>query len=161
MIINRRTLLRLPAAALADPAALKRGATPPANDGVAQSSRAAADDWFSNVRASRSLTRAARAMVATSQPLASEAGLAVLKRGGNAVDAAIAMAAVLNVTEPHMTGIGGDVFAMIYWAKTRTLEGLNASGRAPRALSLDHFRARQITSMPTSGMEPVTVPGAF
>ena len=86
--------------------------------------------------------RASQAMVATSQPLASQAGLDVLKRGGNAVDAAIAMAAVLNVTEPNMTGIGGDAFMMVYSAKTKKLEALNASGRAPRALTLDHLRAR-------------------
>ena len=69
------------------------------------------------------------AMVASSQPLASQVGLEVLKRGGNAVDASIAMAAVLNVTEPMMTGIGGDMFALVYWSKTGELKGLNASGR--------------------------------
>ena len=100
-------------------------------------------------------------MIATSQPLASQAGLDVLKRGGNAVDAAIAAAAVLNVTEPCMTGIGGDAFAMIYSPKTRKLTALNASGRAPRALPLEHFTSRKITQMPTTGMEPITVPGAF
>ena len=100
-------------------------------------------------------------MVASSQPLASQAGLDVLKRGGNAVDAAIAMAAVLNVTEPNMTGIGGDAFAMIYSAKTKKLEALNASGRAPRALSLEYFTSRKIAQMPFTGMEPITVPGAF
>jgi hypothetical protein len=88
-------------------------------------------------------------------------GLDVLKRGGNAVDASIAMAAVLNVTEPNMTGVGGDAFMMIYSAKTNKLEGLNASGRAPRALNLDYFTSRTIAQMPTTGMEPVTVPGAF
>ena len=81
----------------------------------------------------------ATAMVASSQPLASQAGLDILKRGGNAVDAAIAMAAMLNVTEPNMTGIGGDAFMMVYTAKTKKLEALNASGRAPRALSVDYF----------------------
>ena len=100
-------------------------------------------------------------MVASSQPLASMVGLDVLKRGGNAVDASIAMAAVLNVTEPNMTGVGGDAFMMIDTAKTKTLEGLNASGRAPLALSLDYFTSRTIAQMPTTGMEPVTVPGAF
>jgi gamma-glutamyltranspeptidase/glutathione hydrolase len=100
-------------------------------------------------------------MVATSQPLASQAGLDVLKRGGNAVDAAIAMAAVLNVTEPGMTGIGGDAFMMVYEARTRNLVGLNASGRAPRALTSEYFSSRKISSMPPAGMAPITVPGAF
>ena len=121
----------------------------------------ALQDWFGGVPAGRSVVRASHAMVATSQPLASQVGIEVLKRGGNACDAAIAMAAVLNVTEPHMTGIGGDMFAMIYSAKTKKLEGLNASGRAPRALNLDHFTSRKIAEMPLTGMEPITVPGAF
>jgi gamma-glutamyltranspeptidase/glutathione hydrolase len=118
-------------------------------------------DWFSQVPAGRSVVRARHGMVATSQPLASAAGLEVLKRGGNAVDAAIAIAAVLNVTEPNMTGIGGDAFMLVYSAKSKTIAGLNASGRAPRALNLEHFRSRNLTQMPTTGMEPVTVPGAF
>ena len=118
-------------------------------------------DWFSDVPVGRSVVRARHGMVATSQPLASAAGIEVLKRGGNAVDAAIAMAAVLNVTEPNMTGIGGDAFMLVYSGKTKKLEGLNASGRAPRALTPDHFAAKKITQMPTAGLEPVTVPGAF
>jgi len=109
----------------------------------------------------RSVVRASHGMVATSQPLASAVGLDVLKRGGNAVDAAIAMAAVLNVTEPNMTGIGGDAFMMVYSSKTKKLEGLNASGRAPRALNVDHFTAKKLTQIPTAGMEAITVPGAF
>src|SRR5215475_4257735 len=99
-------------------------------------------------------------MVAGSQPLASHVGLDVLKRGGNAVDAAIAMAAMLNVTEPMMTGVGGDAFMLVYWSKTKELKGLNASGRAPDALSLDYFARRKITRMPEFGMESITVPGA-
>ncbi|HEV8189279.1 MAG TPA: gamma-glutamyltransferase, partial [Pyrinomonadaceae bacterium] len=105
--------------------------------------------------------RSQHAMVASSQPLASEVGLDVLKRGGNAVDAAIAMAAMLNVTEPMMTGIGGDAFMLVYWSKTKELKGLNASGRAPGALSLDYFAKKQTTKMPEFGMESITVPGAF
>jgi gamma-glutamyltranspeptidase/glutathione hydrolase len=121
----------------------------------------APDDWFSRVQAGRSAARASHAMVATSQPLAAQAGLDVLKRGGNAVDAAIAMAAVLNVTEPNMTGIGGDAFMMVYSSKTKKIEALNASGRAPRALTRDLLGSRGLTQMPTSGMETITVPGAF
>src|ERR1044071_7636496 len=113
------------------------------------------------VKPGRSVVRSQNAMVASSQPLASEVGLDVLKRGGNAVDAAIAMAAMLNVTEPMMTGIGGDAFMLVYWSKTKELKGLNASGRAPHALSHDYFARKKLTKMPEFGMESITVPGAF
>lgn len=113
------------------------------------------------IKTGRSVVRAAHGMVATSQPLASQVGLEILKRGGNAVDAAVAMAAMLNVTEPMMTGIGGDAFALVYWSKTAELKGLNASGRAPRALTLDYFKRKGLQTMPDGGMETVTVPGAF
>ena len=119
------------------------------------------DAWFGGPTAGRSVVRASQAMVATSQPLASQVGIDILKRGGNAVDAAIAVAAMLNVTEPNMTGIGGDCFAMIYSAKTKKIDALNASGRCPRALTLSHFTAKKIAQMPLSGMETITVPGAF
>src|ERR1700752_3962101 len=92
----------------------------------------------SQIKPGRSVVRAQHGMVATSQPLASEVGLDVLKRGGNAVDAAIAMAAMLNVTEPMMTGVGGDMFVLVYWSKTKELKGLNASGRAPLSLNLNY-----------------------
>src|SRR5690348_11711632 len=113
------------------------------------------------VKPGRSVVRSQHAMVASSQPLASQVGLDVLKRGGNAVDASIAMAAMLNVTEPMMTGVGGDAFMLVYWSRTKELKGLNASGRAPAALSLDYFAKRKITKMPEFGMESITVPGAF
>src|SRR6201988_784317 len=125
-------------------------------DPVAQDNRRTSGD-----KPGRSVVRSQHAMVASSQPLASQVGLEVLKRGGNAVDAAIAMAAMLNVTEPMMTGIGGDAFMLVYWSKTRELKGLNASGRAPGALSLDYVAKRKTTKMPEFGMESITVPGAF
>ena len=117
--------------------------------------------WASEIKAGRSIVRAEHGMVASSQPLASQVGLDILKRGGNAVDASIAMAAVLNVTEPMMTGIGGDMFALVYWSKKNELKGLNASGRAPRGLNLDYFAKKNFKTIPDSGMEPITVPGAF
>ncbi|HEX7296558.1 MAG TPA: gamma-glutamyltransferase, partial [Pyrinomonadaceae bacterium] len=114
-----------------------------------------------HTKSGRSVVRAQHGMVASSQPLASQVGLDVLKRGGNAVDAAIAMAAMLNVTEPMMTGVGGDAFAIVYWSRTKELKGLNASGRAPRALTREYFSKKNLKSIPNAGMEAVTVPGAF
>jgi gamma-glutamyltranspeptidase / glutathione hydrolase len=98
-------------------------------------------------------------MIATSQPLASAAGLKVLQEGGNAIDAAVTAAAVLAVVEPSMTGIGGDLFAILYDAKTKTLRGLNASGRSAYAATPAEFVKRQQTTMPVTGVLTVTVPG--
>ncbi len=95
-------------------------------------------------------------MVATSQPLAAQAGLAVLASGGNAIDAAIAVAAVLTVVEPTMNGVGSDAFALV-WDGQR-LHGLNGSGRAPARFTFSRFRSR--ASMPALGWDAVTVPGA-
>jgi len=83
-----------------------------------------------NQHSTRSVAMARHGMIATSQSLASGAGLKVLQEGGNAIDAAVTAAAVLAVVEPSMTGIGGDLFAIVYDAKTKTLHGLNASGRS-------------------------------
>jgi gamma-glutamyltranspeptidase/glutathione hydrolase len=99
-------------------------------------------------------------MIATSQPLASAAGLQVLQQGGNAVDAAIAAAAVLCVVEPMMVSPGGDLFALIWDAKRQELRGLNASGRAPKGLNIDELKKRGFTAMPERGIHAVTVPGA-
>src|SRR3954470_9731770 len=88
-------------------------------------------------RSRRSMVVARRGMVATSNPLAAQAGLAVLREGGNAADAAVATAAVLNVTEPASTGIGGDCFALYFDGKSKKVTALNGSGRAPAALHLD------------------------
>jgi gamma-glutamyltranspeptidase/glutathione hydrolase len=99
-------------------------------------------------------------IVATSHVQASVAGAKILERGGSAVDAAIAANAVLGVTEPMMNGMGGDLFA-IYWdAKAGKLYGLNASGWAPRGLTIAHIKARDATAMPVAGIDSVTVPGA-
>lgn len=108
----------------------------------------------------RSMVLGTRGMVCSSQPLASQAGLAVLRGGGNAIDAAVTAAAVLAVVEPFSTGIGGDCFMLIWHAGARQLCGLNGSGRAPQAATLEAFRARGLTGMPSHGMLPVTVPGA-
>jgi gamma-glutamyltranspeptidase/glutathione hydrolase len=99
-------------------------------------------------------------VIATSQPLASAAGLQVLQSGGNAIDAAVTAAAVLAVVEPTMTGVGGDVFAMVYDARTKTLRGLNSSGRAGTHADADMLVAKGRTAMPAEGVYPITVPGA-
>ena len=108
----------------------------------------------------RSVVRALNGMVATSQPLASAAGLRILQQGGNAIDAAIAAAAVLCVVEPMMVSPGGDLFALLWDANKKELKALNASGRSPKALSIDALKQRGFTRMPQHGIHSVTVPGA-
>lgn len=109
----------------------------------------------------RSVVRAQNGMVAASQPLAATAGLRMLLQGGNAIDAAIAAAATLNVVEPMSTGIGGDMFALAWVARENKLYALNGSGRAPAALNIQECRMHGATGeMPYLGWLPVTVPGA-
>jgi len=108
----------------------------------------------------RSAVLATQGMVATSQPLAAQAGLQVLQQGGNAIDAAVATAAVLNVVEPMSTGIGGDMFAIVYMAKTRELAGLNGSGRSGYAASIKFFTKQGMNAIPTTGVHSISVPGA-
>ncbi|GGJ23770.1 gamma-glutamyltransferase family protein [Paenibacillus hunanensis] len=105
----------------------------------------------------RNAVYAQHGMVATSQPLAAQAGLDILKKGGNAVDAAIATAACLTVVEPTSNGIGGDAFALV-WMKDE-LHGLNANGPAPQSISVEAVQAAGHQQMPTYGWTPVTVPG--
>lgn len=111
--------------------------------------------------AGRSTVYAPSGMVATSQPLASAAGLEILRQGGNAVDAAVAAAAVLSVTEPHMTGIGGDMFAIVWLAKEQKLVALNASGRAGSLMTRATLVARGFRAGSQQGVMSVTVPGAL
>lgn len=122
---------------------------------------------FEPVYASRrSVVFARRGMAASSQPLASQAGLSILQEGGNAADAAVAMAAMLNLTEPCSTGIGGDCFALYYNAKTKDVTALNGSGRAPAALSLERLEKEDLVDRKTWLISKpyhahcVTVPGA-
>jgi gamma-glutamyltranspeptidase/glutathione hydrolase len=110
--------------------------------------------------ATRSEVIARHGMAATSQPLATQVALDILKRGGNAIDAAIAANAVLGLVEPTGNGIGGDLFAIVWDAKTQKLYGLNASGRSPYSLTLDYFKKQGLSRIPPYGPLPVTVPGA-
>jgi gamma-glutamyltranspeptidase/glutathione hydrolase len=112
-----------------------------------------------NPRSTRSVVMARNGVIATSQPLASAAGLRVLQQGGNAIDAAVTAAAVLAVVEPTMNGLGGDLFAIIYDAKTKTIRGLNASGRAPAAATPDEFQRRKLDRIPYRGVLSVSIPG--
>ena len=107
----------------------------------------------------RSAVIAQRGMAATSQPLATAAAIRVLQEGGNAVDAAIAANAVLGVVEPMSCGIGGDLFAIVWDAKSSKLYGLNASGRAPAAATIDAYRAKGLAAIPTKGPLSWSVPG--
>ena len=100
-------------------------------------------------------------VVATSQPLASQAGLAVLERGGNAVDAAVTAAAVLGVVEPYMTGLGGDMFAILWSAPEQRLVGINGSGRSGSLMTREALRSKGLDRVPDKGAESVTVPGAL
>ncbi|MFT5167081.1 MAG: gamma-glutamyltranspeptidase/glutathione hydrolase [Saprospiraceae bacterium] len=109
--------------------------------------------------ATRSEVIAKNGMVATSQPLATQVGLDILKQGGTAVDAAIAANAMLGLVEPTGNGMGGDLFAIIWDAKTNKLYGLNASGRSPFNLTLDYFKKNKLTKIPSHGPLPVSVPG--
>src|SRR4051812_30802741 len=121
----------------------------------AQIDRITGKNW-----ATRSPVLARHGMVCTSVPAATQVGLDVLKRGGSAVDAAIAANATLGLMEPVSNGIGGDLFAIVWDAKTKKLYGYNGSGRSPRALSLKWFADNGYTKIPPTGPLPVNVPGA-
>jgi gamma-glutamyltranspeptidase/glutathione hydrolase len=107
----------------------------------------------------RSVVSTELGIVAASQPLAARAGVQILERGGNAVDAAIAANATIGLMEPTGNGIGGDLFAIVYWAKTGEIFGLNSSGWAPSGLTVELLAKKGIETMPSRGIYSVTVPG--
>ena len=108
----------------------------------------------------RSMVITREGIAATEHPLASQIGAAILAEGGNAVDAAVAANATMGVFAPMANGIGGDLFVMVYEAKTGKLYGLNASGWAPAGLTPEFLKGKGIRAMPQSGIHAVTVPGA-
>jgi gamma-glutamyltranspeptidase/glutathione hydrolase len=110
--------------------------------------------------ATRSEVIAQNGMACTSQPLCTQIALDILKAGGNAMDAAIAANACLGLMEPTGSGIGGDLFAIIWDGKTQQLYGLNSSGPSPKGLTLSYFKEKNIESIPAYGALPVSVPGA-
>src|SRR5690242_15529172 len=107
----------------------------------------------------RSMVTTRFGIVAAESPLAAQAGAQILARGGNAIDAAVATNAVMGVVEPMMNGMGGDLFAIVYIARTGKLYGLNASGWSPAKLTIASLRAKGISKMPEFGIDSVTVPG--
>src|SRR5580765_3457543 len=111
----------------------------------------AGDRPAGNTRGTRSVVMARNGAIATSQPLATAAGLRVLQNGGNAIDAAVAAAAVLSVVEPTMNGPGGDLFAIVYSAKDHKVHGLNASGRAGSLATPEEFKKRGVQRIPLRG----------
>jgi gamma-glutamyltranspeptidase / glutathione hydrolase len=144
-----RAALLLPLVAAATPLMAQNASTPRADSG-----------GYPLPVPGRSLIASRFGIVAASQPLAAAAGVQMLDQGGNAVDAAIAANAALGVTEPMMNGIGGDLFAIVYIAKTNTLYGLNASGWAASGMTVDYLASHGQTRMPHAGVLSVTVPGA-
>ena len=117
------------------------------------------DRPYGKLWATRSQVIAQNGMAATSHPLSTQVALDVLKAGGNAIDAAIAANAMEGVVEPHVNGIGGDLFAIVWDAKTKKLYGLNGSGRSPKSLTLAEFKKRGLKYIPSTGPLPVSVPG--
>src|SRR3989337_3897846 len=116
-------------------------------------------EWKS--AAQRSVLMSTQGMVASSQPLATLAGYKILSKGGNAVDAAVAMVSTLSVVEPFSVGMGGDAFAMIHLAKEKRLIGMNGSGRSPHRATIGSPQGRGLDEIPERGILSVTVPGAL
>ncbi len=119
----------------------------------------AQDRMYGKPWAGRSEVIAQNGMVCTSHPLSTQAAIEILRAGGSAVDAAIAANAMEGMVEPHVNGIGGDIFAIVWDAKTQKLYGLNGSGRSPYTLTLEEFKKRGLTHIPATGPLPISVPG--
>ncbi|HKK94092.1 MAG TPA: gamma-glutamyltransferase, partial [Longimicrobiales bacterium] len=132
----------------------------PAGPLAAQSSAWDAETMAPDPVDGRSTVYAPNGMVATSQPLASEAALRILRQGGNAFDAAVAASAVLSLVEPHMTNVGGDLFALAWSADEGRMIGLDASGRAGSLMTPENIREDGFDDVPYRGAGSVTVPGA-
>jgi gamma-glutamyltranspeptidase/glutathione hydrolase len=126
---------------------------------LAAATLASGDRVTGRAFATRSEVAAQHGMACTSQPLATQIALDILKQGGSAVDAAIAANAALGLMEPTGSGMGGDLYALVWNPKEKKLRGLNASGRSPKSLSLDEFKKRKLTHIPPHGPLPVSVPG--
>src|SRR6202030_2870458 len=116
--------------------------------------------WSEDRAQGRSMVISQSGIVASESPLASQAGVAILERGGNAVDAAVAAHAAMTVVAPMWNGIGGDLFAIVYDAKSGKLYGLNASGGAPAGQSIERLHRMGLDKVPPYGIESATVPGA-
>ena len=115
--------------------------------------------WGQDRSQTRSMVISRNGIVAAESPLAAQAGVRILENGGNAVDAAIAANAMMGVVEPMMNGVGGDLFAIVYDAKAKKLYGLNASGWAPKGLTIEFLQKQGLKEMPRSGVNTITVPG--
>lgn len=141
------------------PFAIPTADAPQPTKGISAAPGSRAQGWLSQ---GRSEVIARHGIVSTSDPLASQAGLEILRQGGNAVDAAVAAAAVLDVTSQNDTGIGGDLFAIIWSAKDKKLYAINAAGRAPAGWTPEFFKDKlKVTRMPGGGVNAATVPGAI
>lgn len=117
------------------------------------------DNVFMPFASRRSVVFGTKGVIASSQPLATEAGLEILRKGGNAADAAVATSAALNVTEPSSCGVGGDAFCLFYDAATQTVRALNGSGRSPAKLTMEYAHKRGfVGQIPLNDLNCVTVP---
>ena len=162
-MFNPRRLIRTAAIVVCAGAALfiGAGAMSASDQGVKDFAAVRGDRTSGWLAQTRSEVLARNGVVATSQPLAAQAGLQILKAGGNAFDAAVATAAVMNLVEPASAGVGGDLFVIAWVAKDKKLIALNASGRAPAGATPDHLAARGFKKhMPLHGIDSATVPGA-